>query len=796
MNDGGAAKRGVPTLRPRRALQMARVLVPGALVTGAGLTALPNPATATAPRTSRPSNAGFVEVWSHTLPDTGAPVALSSPNVATLDGVPAVVVGDRAGHLYAFSLATGNAIPGWPASTGGIPVDSTPSVAPLGKQTAHGSAGDDTVFVGVGDAATPHKGGYEAFNPDGTRRWYRAVKNPSSDTTAKATSAVRASLTVGDLQGGTDVVAPSVGQEEYALNATTGSTLKGFPWFTSDSDFSTPALADLYGNGQTEIVEGGDQTAGLANWVQYTQGGHLRVISPEGTTGTGSPTGGLSCEYNADQVVESSPAVGQFLAGGSVGIVVGTGTYFQGAADTNRLLAFGTHCNLVWEADLDGSTGSSPALAALSGDGTLSVLEGTDNGHGGGSVYELAGPTGAVVWKQQVRGEVIGSVVTADLNGGEEDVIVPTTDGADVLNGSNGEPLGMLERGVGLQNSPLVTDDPDGRAGVTVAGYNADDQGVVEHFELFGSSGAHVDALGAWPMFHHDPQLSGNATAPGAAALLADPPHADPPHADASRAGRRSACPLPAGRVNGYYEVDTGGAVFAYGNVAYCGSLAGTKQKYPVVGIAATGDGGGYWLVNSAGEVFSFGDARFYGPAKGLRLKAPVIAITPTPDRHGYWLVAEDGQVFAYGDAVFYGPKARLHLKTPVIAIATTPDGHGYWLVAENGAIYTFGDAVAHSSSRAVSSTPVVGIAVDTATSGYWLVGTAGTVDAFDAPTLGSIAGHGIADPMSGIEALPGGAGYRLVDTGGELFCYGLATDLGTASTSRPQSVVVGIATP
>ena len=487
---------------------------------------------------------------------------------------------------------------------------------PLGNDPS-----DDVVFVGVGDAATPHKGGYEAFNPDGTRRWYRAVKNPLTNTSAKATSAVRASLTVGDLQGGTDVVAPSVGQEEYALNAATGSTLKGFPWFTSDSDFSTPALADLYGNGQTEIIEGGDQTAGLANWVQYTQGGHLRIISPTGTSGTGSPTGGLECEYNANQVMESSPAVGQFLAGDSVGIVVGTGTYFEGAPDTDKLLAFNAHCNMVWEASLDGATGSSPALAALSGNGTLSVLEGTDNGHGGGSVYALAGPTGSVLWRQPVEGEVIGSVVTADLNGGNQDVIVPTTKGAQVLNGRNGQPLGTLETGIGLQNSPLVTDDPDGRVGVTVAGYNARNQGVIEHFELYGSSGADVEGLGAWPMFHHDPQLTGNATAPGVAALAPDP---SLPHL-------RSTCAAPAGRVNGYYEVDTGGGVFAYGNVAYCGSLAGTKLKYPVISVAATADGGGYWLVNSAGEVFSFGDAEFYGPARSLHLKVPVIAIAGHP---------------------------------------------------------------------------------------------------------------------------------------------------------------------
>jgi PQQ-like domain len=715
------------------------------------------------------------------LPDAGRPVALSSPNVAVLGGERAVVVGDRAGYLYALSLATGRDIPGWPASTGGIPIDATPSVAPLSRASP-----DDTVFVGVGDAATPHKGGYEAFNPDGTRRWYIPVKNPVTDLAAKKTSAVRASLAVGDLQGSTDVVAPSVGQEEYAINAATGRTLRGFPWFTSDSGFTTPALADLYGNGRTVIVEGGSQTAGLANWVQYSQGGHLRVIAGTGTAGTGSPTGGLLCEYNANQVVESSPAVGPFLAGASVGIVVGTGTYFRDAPDTDKLLAFGTHCNLEWQAGLDGATSSSPALAAVSGDGTLAVLEGTDNGNGGGSVYALDGATGTVIWRQPVNGEVIGSVVTADLNGGDQVVVVPTTKGAEILDGKDGHLLAILERGIGLQNSPLVTEDPDGRVGITVAGYDAQDQGVIEHFELPGSDGDYVDDFGAWPMFHHDPQLTGDAMAPTVGALgpylLARPP--------------APGCAVPGSRPDGYYEVDTQGDVFAYGNVASCGSLVGRKHAFPVVGIAAATNGGGYWLVNSAGEVFTFGDATFYGPTGDLLAKSPIAGMTLTPDDRGYWLVAQNGRVYSFGDAGFYGPRVRLHLSAPIAAIAPTPDGRGYWLVAQNGAMFTFGDAVAHSSARDVRSQSIVGIAADTATTGYWLVSAGGTVFAFDAPTYGSIAGYGIADAMTGIEALPGGAGYRLVDTGGELFCYGLATDLGTASVTGPPEPVVGIAAP
>jgi hypothetical protein len=767
----------------RRVLRTVGALLGVVVLIVAELTALVLPAAGQGLR--------FVEVWSRVLPDAGRPVALSSPNVAVLRGVRAVIVGDRAGYLYGFSLANGRAIRGWPASTRGIPIDATPSVAPLDSRSP-----DDTVFVGVGDAATPHEGGYEAFNPDGTRRWYIKVRNPVTDLAAKATSAVRASLAVGDLQGSTDVVAPSVGQEEYAINAATGKTLRGFPWFTSDSGFTTPALADLYGNGRTVIVEGGSQTAGLANWVQYGQGGHLRVIAGTGTAGTASPTGGLMCEYNANQVVESSPAVGPFLAGASVGIVVGTGTYFRRAPDTDKLLAFGTHCNLVWQASLDGSTSSSPALAEVSGNGTFAVLEGTDNEHGGGSVYALAGSTGRVLWRQQVKGEVIGSVVTADLNGGDQAsadqasgdqfVVVPTTDRAEILDGRNGHLLAILERGIGLQNSPLVTDDPNGRVGITVAGYDAHDQGVIEHFELLGFGGSYVDDFGAWPMFHHDPQLTGDALASTVGELV---PHLleQPPAAR---------CAVPASRANGYYEVDSRGDVFAYGNVASCGSLVARERASPVVGMAAAKNGGGYWLVNAAGEVFTFGDASFYGPTANLDAKAPIVGMALTPDDRGYWLVAQNGQVYSFGDAKFYGPRVELHLPAPIAAMAATPDGRGYWLVARNGALLTFGDAVAHSSARDVRSQWVVGIAADPATTGYWLVSAGGRVFAFDAATYGSIAGYGIADAMAGIEALPGGSGYRLVDTGGELFCYGLATDLGTASTARPALSVVGIAAP
>ncbi len=109
-----------------------------------------------------------------------------------LAGGPAVVVGDRAGHVYALNLASGTGVTGWPVNTAGVPVDSTPSVADTG-------GGLDSVFVGVGNAATPTSGEYLAITPQGTTQWAANVQNPSTDTAPA--KAVQASMAVGDLNG-------------------------------------------------------------------------------------------------------------------------------------------------------------------------------------------------------------------------------------------------------------------------------------------------------------------------------------------------------------------------------------------------------------------------------------------------------------------------------------------------------------------------------------------------------------------------------------------------------------------
>jgi hypothetical protein len=428
--------------------------------------------------------------------DKGNPIAESSPIVATLDAAgPAVVVADRSGYIYAYHLADGSPVSGWPVYDGGAGIDSTPSAATLGGSSL------DSIFVGSGDSQTPAVGAYLAFSPNGQPLWRTMATNPVGDP--RPGYAVPASLTVGDLQGTTDVFAGSVGQEALALDAFSGSVLTGWPFFTADSTFSTAATADLFGDGQQELVVGGASTEGLAMGQAYSSGGHVRVIGPDGA---------IMYDYGTTQEVDSSPAIGGFLAGGAVGIAVGTGSYYKGASDTDVVKAFTSRLVPVWSETIDGLTSSSPALADVEGDGQLEVVEGTDTGTSG-SVWVLDGATGAPLWHRGLVGRVIGSVVAADLTGaGYQDLLVPTVHGVEVLDGRSGAEVTVLGPQLGFQDAPLVTDDPNGTVGVTIAGYNGNNEGVIQHYEIPTSQGALAVGAGSWPMFHHDPELSGAAT--------------------------------------------------------------------------------------------------------------------------------------------------------------------------------------------------------------------------------------------------------------------------------------------
>jgi hypothetical protein len=633
--------------------------------------------------------------WQQVLPDAGSPIAQSSPSEATLDGGGAsVVIGDRAGGVYAFHLSGGTPVPGWPAHIG-VPIDSTPSVS------ANGSGTDD-VYVGGGNASQSRVGGYYAFNQSGAQIWGHNAQDPNG------LYGVQASLAVGSLNGVTSVVAPSLGQEEYAFNASSGAVSPGWPFFTADSGFTTPALADLYGNGQTEVVEGGDSTAGLAYNQTYTNGGHLRVL------GAG---GNLICDYDTNQTVDSSPAVGNFLAGGATGIAFGTGTFYAGASDSNTVFGSDSHCNIVWRANVGGSTTGSPAIGDIEGDGNVEVVEGADTGSSG-IVSVLNGTNGAEMpnWPQTTPGRIIGGVATADLTGlGYNDILVPTTNGLIIFDGKSGQIVDTLGVGtIGLQNTPMVTTDPNGMIGITIAGYNSANAGIIQHYVVSGSQG-HSLGKRSWPMFHQNPQLTGwiSQAAPG--------------HLNEPIVGMAS---TPDG--GGYWNVASDGGIFSFGDAKFFGSTGNIALNKPIVGMARTPDGNGYWLVASDGGIFAFGDAAFHGSTGAISLNQPVVGMSSTPNGQGYWLVASDGGIFSFGNAAFHGSTGAIHLNKPVVGMAGTPSGSGYWLVASDGGIFSFGDAKFYGSTGAITlNLPVVGMAAVPRGTGYWFSAADGGMFAF-----------------------------------------------------------------
>ncbi len=244
----------------------------------------------------------------------------------------------------------------------------------------------------------------------------------------------------------------------------------------------------------------------------------------------------------------------------------------------------------------------------------------------------------------------------------------------------------------------------------------------------------------------------------------------------------------------GYWEVASDGGIFQFGTANFYGSMGGKPLNKPVVGMAATPNGGGYWEVASDGGIFAFGDAQFYGSKGGKPLNEPIVGIAATPDGGGYWEVASDGGIFAFGDAQFYGSMSGKPLNEPVVGIAVAPGGGGYWEVASDGGIFAFGDAQFHGSMGGKPlNKPVAGVAATPDGGGYWEVATDGGIFTFgDTNYFGSMGGMKLNKPVVGMWATGKGDGYWEAASDGGIFDFGAAPFLGSMGGTKLNEPVVG----
>ncbi|MFP4115591.1 MAG: PQQ-binding-like beta-propeller repeat protein [Candidatus Aenigmatarchaeota archaeon] len=204
---------------------------------------------------------------------------------------------------------------------------------------------------------------------------------------------------------GTDVVAfgenNHTGSDFYILNASNGDKLWNYS--TGNAFFSSPAIEDIDGNGEREIVTGGDD--GCLYAFNYSKGSF-----------------GLYWKYEANSSVSSSPVVGE---------VDGEKSIFFGSFGDPGFYAVDGSGEELWNFSTVNSSGvfSSPALAEING--TRSVIFGSYDGH----AYSLNASDGSMLWNYSIGTQVEGTPVVSKENG-EATVVIGADDGTYAFNGT------------------------------------------------------------------------------------------------------------------------------------------------------------------------------------------------------------------------------------------------------------------------------------------------------------------------------------------------------------------------
>jgi len=631
------------------------------------------------------------------------------------------------------------------------------------------------------------------------------------------------SPTIADVNGdGTNDIV--IGGEDGWLRVmhADGSNLTGWPQQTGTAIDSTPAVGDLFKNGQKEIV------VGLGSTLVANQQGGVVIYNANGTRHCvfrtldyqNIWTNHSGADGYADGVF-SSPAIGDVNGDGYPDVVFGAFDLHVYAIDRN--------CHTILSDPIEDTDWSSPALYDINGDGRLDILIGGDQSAGGlvnwrggefhaiewaaqGDPPTFAGyPPHPVshgcqncheIWKRQIGDTIFSSPAVGDIDGdGRVEVVVGagsyygTTDGHRVW-------AWHADDGSALAGWPVLT------AGSTMPAPALGDlngDGIPE---------VAVGSADGWLRAYH-----GNGSLMWAKRLthFVSPPSpggpvSSPIIADMNGDGHND---VGAGNDFGFFVVDG-----RNGN-----QIAEVNEWLAHESAGAVGKFGANWQLIVDGfntpahinelESYSIPAPRATPPwpmfrREPLHHAGPVgknllppgyckrVASSSHPSSasaYGYWVSGVDGAVYALRGAPFRGnATGRAHGAT--VAIAATHTGNGYYLLDAGGNVFTFGDARSFGSMAGHRlNAPIIALAPTPSGRGYWLLARDGGVFGFgDAGFYGSTGNKKLNAPIISMAATASGRGYWLLASDGGVFSYGDAKFHGSTGNIKLAAPIISMA--
>ena len=384
--------------------------------------------------------------------DQAAPIGsqVLAADLGLTAGFRSLIFGIRSGRLYVVKrdgASVWSVASGWPQS---LPahIYSSPAVGDLNADTL------PDIVVGYGSTidnvdGSPNHGGLRAYNRGGALLWEVLTGDITPGPADGFRDPVMSTPAIGDVDGdGTpEVVFGALDHKLYVVNGENGlsNDIAVWPMNMLDTVFSSPALHDVDGDGKLDIIIGTDSFS--------TSGGKLRVLRYNGTELPGFPK-------DIDQVVSSSPAVGDIDGDGQPEIVHGTGSFYPGRME--RIYAWNCDGSAVagWPVTTNGEVISSPVLANLDGDAALEVVATASNSGSSDGKFRLYAFNG--------NGGQIFSTVVCDffncqsLSAGEPVIAdaLGATSALEILVPTNGEVAIFDLAGNQLTETDNFPDDP------------------------------------------------------------------------------------------------------------------------------------------------------------------------------------------------------------------------------------------------------------------------------------------------------------------------------------------------